>query len=557
MNFPATIGADALFTYGSDGALAGRLCGDITGIRFESPMGCTLVLDFGNVLKIEYESVFPDWISGKAYCSDREICFDIIATDPQGVYVGADSSMDVRLMFKGNAICEKADSTSTYILNGDTAAICIGRGTGYTAGFAMGYGCAEKAGDISRIDINRKKESLRKKYSAVKLPKGIAGIHEQVYRRCLSLVEGAVCTDSGKRVFADRSAHGLCINSRRAMLTAVGLKKLFPDIASSTVMYLADFVDEKGILPVNINSGFGDNGCCAPLLPWAFYEVVGDNREMIEKYYEALRRHVMYFINERDMNKNSLYHWLAGGVNNPGTDSGMINSPRFDGNVIVDAPDLGAYLYKSVDAMFRMSKVINENSDVLYWNVIAERIRLGVNDFLYSEADRFYYDRGVIGKKLNKVKIISGFMPVFGGICPPVRLNALMGMLSDRATFGARYGVPSVARSEDSFECDMYRGSVYFEENYKLVFGLFRAGKRDKAAEIVSRCLEAACRGYETSGVIYEYYSPMSVSDTACQRRGGMGGGSMGIYGYNTCRRDCPVSAGFLIAMIELLSNEE
>ena len=210
----------------------------------------------------------------------------------------------------------------------------------------------------------------------------------------------------------------------------------------------------------------------------------------------------------------------------------------------------------SVDAMCTMSKLINENNDVLYWNVIAERIRLGVNDFLYDEGDKFYYDRGVIGKKHNKIKTIAGFVPVFGGICTPVRLNAMIAHLSDKSTFGARYGVPSVALNEKLFESDFYRGAVCFEENYKLAYGLLKAGKRDKAAEIVSRCLEAACRGYETAGVIYEYYNPFSIADTSRQKRKGAGGGSMAMYGYNTCRRDCSASAGFLVAMLELLRDE-
>ncbi|MBQ8525412.1 MAG: hypothetical protein IJ460_01660 [Clostridia bacterium] len=557
MNYPVVSGADALFTYGSDGAVAGRLCGDRIGIRFETAMGCTLVLHMGSIYKIEYECVLPDWISGKAYCQRGEVEFEIIAMAPQEVYVSASENAEIRLMFDGDAVCEGGKEVRTYICNGETAALCISKKDGISVGFSMGFGCAEKARDIVSQDIKIRREALRRRYSSVALPRGISGRYEQVYRRCLALAEGSISTDGDRKAFAGRTAHGLCINSRQSMLAAVGLKKLFPELALSTVMYLVDFIDEKGILPANISGGFPDGGCAAPLLPWAFCEIAGDSKSAVKQCYEALRRHVMYFISERDMNKNSLYHWLAGGKHNPGIDSGMENSPRFDENVIVDAPDLGAYLYMSIDAMCRMSKLINENNDVLYWNVMAERVRLGVNDFLFDEADKFYYDRGVIGKKLNKIKTVAGFMPVFGGICPPVRLNGLIECMSDKNTFGAKFGIPSAARNGKTYISDMYRGAVYFEENYKIAYGLCKAGKRDKAAEIVSRCLEAACRGYETAGVIYEYYSPASTADNACQKRNGSGGGSMSLYGYNTCRRDCPVSAAFLVAMIELLSNED
>lgn len=554
MFYPSTWGADALFTYGSGEGATGRLCADRVGIRFETPGGCTLALKLKDICAIEYDCVMPDWIKGRVYHKIGEIAFEIIASAPWAVVVTADRETGIDLSFEDDVQSEEAEGATLYRWREDIAALSVNKDKGIRAGFAMGYNAALRARDMADTDTDSLREKLLKKYEAQKLPEGISGRYEAVYRRCLSVIEGSVYADGSRRVFAKRGPHGLYINTRQAMLSAAGLKDVFPDVALSTVLYLTGFVDERGILPAVITGGAGDSSCAAPLLPWAFYEVAGESKELIEENYDTLRRHVMYYINERDMNKNNLYHWLAGGKNNPGADSGMENSPRFDENVIVDGADLGAYLHLSVVAMRKMSEIINKNNDILYWGVMAERIRLGVNNFLFDDTDRFYYDRGVIGKKLNKTKTVAGLMPIFGEICPPGRLTQLMEHMSDRGEFGTRYGVPSVARCEESFSSDMYRGAVYFEENYKLARGLCAAGKADKAAEVVSRCLEAACRGYETGGVIYEYYNPVSVADTPYQRRQGMGGGNMSLFGYNTCIRDCAASASFIVAMINLLS---
>lgn len=555
MNYPSIWGADALFTHGSSGSLTGRLCSDKLGIRFENAKGCTVALNMGNIIKVEYECVMPDWIRAKVHRKNGDMEFEIIAVSPQGVLIFSSEKTGISVTFDEETLVEEGEGVRTYICGEETAALCLKEGENFVSGFALGANCNERAQNITNIDIALRCENLRSKYLSLRLPQGISGRYEQLYRRCEALVRSNIFTDGKNNIFANRSPHGLLVNTREAMLLAVGLKNVFPKEAISTVVYLTDFIDEKGILPVTISAGFADISCACPLLPWAFYEVVGERKELVESAYAALRRHVMYFINERDMNKNSLYHWLAGGKNNPGADSGMQNSPRFADNVIVEAPDLSVYLYLSVMAMGKMSELINENSDVLYWNVIADRIRISVNDFLYSDDDKFFFDRGVVGKKLNKIKTISGFMPVFGGICSDVRENQILNHIYDKTTFGAKLGIPSVARNEKTFKSDMYSGAVYFEENYKIALGLIRSGKREKAAEIVSRCLEAALRGYESGGVIYEYYSPVSTAENAIQQRGGNGGGSMSIYGYNTCIRDCAASAGFLISMIELLSN--
>ena len=557
MNYPSIWGADALFSYGGSGAISGRLCPHRLGIRFETPMGCTMLFHAGDIIKTEYECVMTDRICLKVITPEAESSLEVLAVSPCGVLVLADGSIDVSVCFDGKSDITELGDERTYVCGEDEASLVMKDGQKRLIALALGKNSLERAQSILGMDIDLCRERVIRKHASLTIPDGISAQHEQVYRRCASIVHSSICTDGESRIFAKRDAHGLYIDSRQAMLAAVGLKNIFPKVSLSTVTYLADFVDESGILPAVIKGGFGDSSCAAPLLPWAFCQVCGEEEALVERFYGALRKHVLYFINERDMNKNNLYHWLAGAKNNPGIDSGMLNSPRFADNVIVDAPDLCVYLYMSVKAMAKMSELIKENNDVLYWGVIAERIRLGINDLLYNDDDKLFFDRSVIGKKLSKTKTIAGLMPIFGGMCNPSRLACLTEHLFDKHSFGAKYGVASVSKSEKSFESDMYAGSVCFEENYKIVYGLLMSGEREKAARIAARCLEAASRGYQTNGVVFEYYHPDSLSYTPCQKRCGLGGGSMGIYGYNTCRRDCAASAAFVLAMIDLLSSNE
>lgn len=556
MNYPDIWGADALFTYGGSGSVTGRLCSDKLAIRFETPIGCTVEIAEKEIKKTEYECIMPDLICGKLFCTDKEICFDIMAVSPQSFVVRADSQINIRTVFSVPTQVIEQESITVHTAGEETVSYGYGKESDCIFALSMGNNADQKVSDILTSDISAFKKNLKDKYALADMPKNITGRYEALYRRCLALVQSNIRPEEDFEIFAKRTAHGLVTSPAQAMLISVGLKKLFPKQARETILKLTSYIDEKGLLPSLITSGaYSDGTCAAPLLPWAFYEIIGDDRDTIQLHYEALRRHIMYYVNERDMNKNNLYHWLAGGKNLPGRDSGMENSPRFDENVITDAPDLGAYLYMSVAAMRKMSELINKNNDILFWGVLAERIRLGTNDFLFDEKDIFYYDRGVIGKKLNKVKTTAGFMPLFGGICPPIRLTKMMSHLNDATSFGAKYGVPSVAKSEKEFSSDMHRGAVYFEDNFKIVYGLLNAGKTDKAAELVSRCLEAACRAYETDGVIYEYYHCSDTAGNRTQTRNGYGGGSMGVYGYDTCHRDCSASAAFLLAMIHLITQ--
>lgn len=556
MKYPNIWGADALFTYGGSGSVTGRLCSDRVGIRFETPLGCTVEIAEKEIKKIEYKCVMPDLISGTLFCGTDNISFDIIAVAPQSFVIISDKKLCIHAIFSRETNLYEQDGICVYSAEGESAATGFVQKDSCIFALCMGNNALQKTAELLSSDISSLKKNLKHKYALTEVPKNITGRYEALYRRCLSLVQSNIRVEDGYEIFAKRTAHGLMTAPNQAMLIAVGLKKLFFKQAKECVLKMTSYIDENGLIPSLISSNaYTDGSCAAPLLPWAFYEIIGDDRDCIQLHYEALRRHTMYYINERDMNKCNLYHWLAGGTNLPGRDSGMYNSPRFDENVIIDAPDLCAYLYMSVLAMRKMSELINKNNDILFWGVLSERIRLSTNNFLFDEKDVFYYDRGVIGKKLNKIKTTAGFMPIFGGICPPIRLTKMMVHLNDRTSFGAKYGVPSLARNEEEFSADMYRGAVFFEDNYKLVYGLVNAGKTDKAAELVSRCLEAACRAYETDGVIYEYYSCTHTAHNSIQTKNGFGGGSMGIYGYNTCLRDCSASAAFLLSMIHLITE--
>ena len=151
---------------------------------------------------------------------------------------------------------------------------------------------------------------------------------------------------------------------------------------------------------------------------------------------------------------------------------------------------------------------IDKHGEALYWDVVFERIKNAVNELLFDEDDKIYYDRAVVSNMLKKVKSSASFLPLFAGVCENRNAMALLKFLNTPERFNRKFGVPSLCADEDEYGSDFWRGPVHIHHSYLIAKGLEKYEMHDKANELKAKSLDAVMKEYENCAVLYEYYCP-------------------------------------------------
>ena len=553
MNIPDIWGEGALFGYPESGetGLHGRLSGNRIALEFDTADRCTLAVDICSISHIKPTVVLPELVQLDCTGSEGSYAVTLAAVSPTAVYIHCDRNADVSVSFSGSARSIPCGDGCVYNCGSKKyALIKLAAGSGAVYGFACGDDCDSEARRVSAMKCTEVADILLEPYRQLQMPEDIAEPYRPLYVRCAALVRQSVST---KLCLGKRANGKFNIDVVSAVMRAVALRDIFPAYAKATVLKVADYISTDGFLPSSLTES-----CCVnaapPLICHAFEQICGDDRALVERYYDKLRSCIMYFVDNRDINKDYTYQWRAGSASDPGVESAMPNSPRFDGKVLRSGPDLSAYMYMAALAMGDMSRTISRNSDIIYWGVLAQRIAKGADSLLFDSEKSFYFDRSLIGSRLDTVITTAGFMPLFAGFVPKEYVAGMVSLLDDAAVFGCKRGVPTVARCEETYTQDLYRGSISIGENYKLLCALVKSGYHTKATDVAVRCLDTVRKAYEAEGVLYGYYS--SDSRIAHCRQSYFGNSILPMCrtGYEYTR-DCPETAAFVAAIFQNFCN--
>lgn len=553
--FPDIWGGGALFGYpeSAETGLHGRLCEDCIGIDFEGSDRFSLKVDAGKIRDISPKIVLPEYVRITAEGDKGIYDITLAAVSSQALYIYCDKDVDVKPEFAVECSAEPFDGGCLYICKNNRYALAkrISDG-GVVYGFAYGDGCETEAHSVAEISAEAVAENLLRDYDKADIPASISDAYIPLYIRCMAIVRNGI---SSKQCFGKRVNGKFVIPVVSSVMTAVALKKMFPDYARATVRKIADHISGDGFLPADITESCSVSAV-PPVICYGFDEVFGDDRDMVEKYYDKLRSCIMYFAEKRDINNDYTYQLSSGDRGDAGAESGMPNSTRFDAGVLQSSPDVSGYMYLAALAMGRMSRTINRNSDIIYWGVLAQRIANGANTRLFDKKRNFYFDRPIIGSHFTDVTAVSGFMPLFAGFVPEEYILPMAALLDDISSFRTGRGIPTVAVSDVSYCQDINRGSMSLFECYKILKGMMNAGLSAKAHNIAGRCLDTVRRAYEEEGILYSHYS----SDrTVAHRRQKLFGRSISP----ACRdnfefvADCPVTAAYVLAIANMMAEEK
>lgn len=180
--------------------------------------------------------------------------------------------------------------------------------------------------------------------------------------------------------------------------------------------------------------------------------------------------------------------------------SGLDDSPIFDHDAILRAPDLRAYLILQDHMLARWALDRGETGRAEQLRRRADRMLTALED-TWDERARIFPAVGEHGPV--PVDAIVGLMPL---LCPGLgerRASDLVDALADPARYGTAIPAPTVACGDPTFEEDrMWRGPVWVNTNWLLIQGLRTQG-HDAEAEAL---LEATLAMVERGGGPHEYF---------------------------------------------------
>jgi len=212
-----------------------------------------------------------------------------------------------------------------------------------------------------------------------------------------------------------------------------------------------------------------------------------------ERYYPRLKKYLEYWF-RCDGDRNGLCVW-------DGSDhSGMDNQARRLGYIDVgeyEGVDLNCYLVREMEAMAEIAREIHKDEDAAFYTACAETLKQKINEVFWDEEDGFYYDRHEKTGKLNKVKSVAGFIPLWVGAAPAERAERLVKEhLLNPNEFWLKYPVATWAKSEPDYHQEKignestWMGATWIPTNYMVFRGLVRYGYNDIAQQLADKTFE-------------------------------------------------------------------
>lgn len=248
-----------------------------------------------------------------------------------------------------------------------------------------------------------------------------------------------------------------------------------------------------------------------PLLSWATWRIFerSRDREFLQHMYPKLVRYQDWLRASR-RHPDGLYFWK-----HP-YESGIDNSPRFsntdesrfEDTTKMAAVDMSAYTALSLEALASIALELGFDHESFGYRSEYEELKRVMNEKLWDAQDQTYYDWDYRKGDFIRMNTISNFTPLVAGISDAGQSLALALRLMDPAQYNTRIPFPSVARNDEHFIKDMWRGPVWINMAYLSVLGLKRVGFEEQASSMSRAIVTGIYETYHTEGSFYEFYDP-------------------------------------------------
>ncbi len=440
-------------------------------------------------------------------------------------------------------------------------ALCEGTpGSARRYGVAVSYQDGDEAAQRARAACAANLDEAIKErlafYEAAALPDRLAPQEIRTYYKSLSVlkvnVESPQADIPVRWTTPDRMPHRHMWLWDSAF-NSMGLCHLSKTLGEEAILALLAKQREDGKLPLAAQPGVSkqeEQESQPPVVAWAVMRQFAQSEDtaFLKQVYPGLARYLGWFEANRKQD-NGLFGWHVRSDDDAvrgarGGESGMDNSPRFDEITAMTAVDLSSYMAAEYRALSRMARYLEKRDESVEWQKRAAAIGELVNELLWDDEDRFYYDLDQEGQPIF-LKTIAGLLPLHARIPDRDQAESLRMHVTSNHEFWTHFPLATVARDEEPFSKDMWRGPTWLNLNQLLYYALDGYGFLEEARGLARRSIEEVCHWYVRTGCIYEYYDSMAdVSPDALPRKGEPGGA--GAAGFGVIADYCWTAAAFV-----------
>jgi glycogen debranching enzyme len=355
-------------------------------------------------------------------------------------------------------------------------------------------------------------ESKRLSYFE-KMPECTDKKYEKLYYKCLSINKENVYSPEGVIpclwTTPDRVPHRF-LWLWDSVFHAMAFLQYNPEMAKNCIRAVLALQEEDGFIAHMMGVDGAFSNLTQPQVlawgVWTIYEKCKD-LEFLRECAPALRKFLIWTMENRDKNGNGLLEWLT----EPDYteckcgESGLDNSPRFDFDLEMDAIDFSTWLCNDVKYLSKIYEELEDKENAAYFANIYGSMKETINAMLWCEEDGLYYDRLFDGT-LTRVATPSSFLPMLAGICSQEQADKMVKVLLDEKRFWTAMPVPTISKDSELYDIDMWRGCSWMNINYFILIGLKNYGYTDVLEELRTRSLNTVQKWYEQTGNIFEFY---------------------------------------------------
>ncbi|PLR94860.1 amylo-alpha-1,6-glucosidase [Bacillus sp. T33-2] len=270
---------------------------------------------------------------------------------------------------------------------------------------------------------------------------------------------------------------------------ALGLAGVDNDLAWDQMAVLFDYQDELGQIPGSVSDSTIRWNFAKPPVHGYFFakmmEKMPFTEEQLKLTYQYIEKQINFHLVYKDSNQDGIceYHH--------GNDSGQDNSTIFRDPVVVNSPDLTAFIIKGMDVLALIAEKLNNPEQQRYWTEKADQLTERFCEY-------FLVDGLPVARKMLNDEIIpsNGVLPlvslVLGKRLPSIVRKKMIEVLTSER-YLTKWGIATEAIDSPEYEADAYwRGPIWAPTTVLFVEALKDCGEEELARDIAERFCEMA-----------------------------------------------------------------
>jgi len=313
---------------------------------------------------------------------------------------------------------------------------------------------------------------------------------------------------------------------------ALGYKEYDIKLAEDQIKLLLKFQDKTtGLIPnyIRWNGETVNDRSQVPVIGWVAWEIYkkSHNKEFLKEIYDGIVKFDMFWEKHRDKDKDGLCEYGNQDVSFNELnvrdailikwETGWDSSPRWDTGCKNKEPvDLNCFLLVQKRCLGFMAEKLERKEEANNWYEKARRLSKRINQKMYCEDDKTYYDIYYDTHEFCKVKTPAMFFPLWAGICTKKQADLVIKKyLLNPEHFWPL--LPSVAYSEPTYVSDEYwRGPTWINLCYFVMLGLSLYGYKKECSLLKKKVLEICSKNKHPG----EYYDSRTGHSLGAQQYG-------------------------------------